>query len=229
MKVSAIVPAAGVGIRLQSSAIKPFIKLNGEPLIIHTLRAVARHPFINEIVVVFHAGHIHTLRALLEKKRIKKIKAIVEGGPTRTQSVNNGLRCLGSSDYVLIHDGARPFVQQKTITDVISAARRYGAAIAGIPATSTLKKINTTTRKVVSTLRRQEIWAIQTPQVFKKDILNRAYEKAHGIDAPDDAFLVERLGCRVAVVMGSALNIKITTPQDLFIARALMRNKKYFT
>lgn len=221
MSICAIVPSAGMGIRLQSATIKPLCQIDGTALIVRTLRRLSAHPLIDEIVVVFAREHIPTLEALIEEYDIKKIKTIVEGGSTRTQSVSNGLRAVGSCDFVLIHDGARPFVDTRTIREAIQAANESGAAVVGIPMRSTIKRIAVNTRAVECTLRREEMWQIQTPQVFRKDIIMSAYEGADGTDAPDDAFLVERLGLKVVTVVGSDLNIKITTPDDLVLAQAI--------
>ena len=226
MKVSAIVPAAGLGLRLKSDIAKPLTLIDGEPIIIHTLRKLCSHPLINEIIVVFNSRDIPKLKELIRQKGIKKISDIIEGGTTRKQSVKNGLKNLVNTDFVLIHDGARPFLKQEIISNAIDAALKYDAAIVGVPLNSTIKRIKLRNLEVDSTLKRDEIWEIQTPQVFKKDLITRAYDNIDEIEAPDDAFLVERLGHRVVLVSGSSLNIKITTPDDLVLAQAIARLKK---
>jgi 2-C-methyl-D-erythritol 4-phosphate cytidylyltransferase len=221
VKVSAVVPAAGLGLRLKYSIAKPLALVNNIPIIVHTLKRLCSHPLISEIIVVFNAKDISELKRLLKKNRIKKIKDVVEGGSTRTQSVKNGLKILGETDYVLIHDGVRPFIKHEIITQAIKAAKRYGAAVTGLPLKSTIKRINPKNLEVEYTLRRNEIMEVQTPQVFKKDLIIRAYTKADDKDAPDDAFLVECLKRPVKVIEGSCLNIKITTPEDLLLAQAI--------
>lgn len=227
MKISVILPAAGLGLRLKSNIAKPLNLINGEPIIIHALRKLDSHPLIDEIIVVFNSKNISELKGLIEQKGIKKIKDIVEGGATRKDSVKNALRHLSvDTDLVLIHDGVRPFLEQKIITNVIDGALKYGAAVVGVPVKSTIKKVKLTNLEVDSTLNRDEVWEIQTPQVFKKDLIIEAYDNSDGIEALDDAFLVERLGHRVALVEGSYFNIKITTPEDLVLAQAIYKINK---
>lgn len=221
MSVSAIVAAAGMGVRLQSNVAKPLCLINDRPLILLTLERLSTHPLIDEIVVVASAADRAKMQQLICDNDIKKIKGVIEGGSTRTQSVRNGLVHVGSCDFVLVHDGARPFVSHRIITDAIEAVKKNDAVVVGIPLSSTIKRVTVKTHEVDCTLRREEMWQIQTPQIFRKDIIESAYENADGIDACDDAFLVERLKQRVVAVMGSSLNIKITTPEDLILAQAI--------
>ncbi|MDD5005270.1 MAG: 2-C-methyl-D-erythritol 4-phosphate cytidylyltransferase [Candidatus Omnitrophica bacterium] len=222
MKVTAIVPAAGLGVRLKSNIAKPLVKINDEAIILQTLRKLSGHPLINDIIVVFNSQDIPELKDLIRQKQIRKIKEVVAGGTFRKDSVKNGLKNVsGDTDFVLIHDGVRPFIEKKIISDVIEAAFKDGAAIVGIPLKSTIKKIKTKVLEVDSTLNRNEVWEIQTPQVFKKDLIMRAYDATDVTDVPDDAFLVERLGQRIVLVEGSPLNIKITTPDDIILAKAI--------
>lgn len=227
MKVCALVPAAGLGLRLKANTVKPLVAIDKDSIIIHTLRKLSSHPLIDEIYVIFNPRHIKKAKDLIIKNKIKKVKGVIGGGATRTQSVANGLDKIKDADLVLIHDGVRPFIDIKIITKVIKSAAKYGAAIVGIPVKATIKRVKDKTPEVDCTLRRDEIWEIQTPQVFKKDLIMRAYRsiKDGECGLPDDAFLVERLGYRVALVMGSSLNIKITTPEDLILAMAIKRLK----
>lgn len=224
MKISVILPAAGLGLRLKSNITKPLILVNGESIIIRTLKVLDSHPLVNEIILVFNSKDIAELGELIKRSEIKKVKDIVVGGRTRKDSVKNGLKHLSSdTDLVLIHDGVRPFIEHKIITESIESACQYGAAVVGVPAKSTIKKIKPGDLTVDSTLNRDELWEIQTPQVFKKDLITKAYNDSEGLEASDDAFLVERLGQRVAVVQGSYFNIKITTPEDLVLAQAICK------
>lgn len=224
MKISAILPAAGLGLRIKSKIAKPLILLDGLSIIIHTLKIFEVHPLINEIILVFNFKDIPELKKLISKSGIKKAKVIVEGGPTRRESVQNGLKHVSvDSELVLIHDGVRPFIEGEVITKAIEAAKKYGAVVVGLPVKSTIKKVKINNLEVESTLKRDELWEIQTPQVFKKDLIMQAYNNSDGIDALDDAFLVERLGHRVTLIEGSCLNIKITTPEDLLLAQAILR------
>lgn len=224
MKISALVPAAGLGLRLKNKTLKPLVLINKQPIILHTLRRLSSHPLINEIIVILNSKYSKELKDIIRKNKLRKIKDIVEGGATRTQSVRNGLKRVGDADFVLIHDAVRPFIEKKIITQVIKAASKCGAAIVGIPMKSTIKRIKDKKLEVDCTLRRERVWEIQTPQVFKKDLIMRAYNSIRldeKMDMPDDAFLVERLGHRVALTRGSSLNIKITTPEDLILAKAI--------
>lgn len=242
MRISAVVPAAGLGIRLKSKVAKPLILINGIPIIIHTLKKLDSHPLIDEIIVVFDANYIRQLKGLIKQAGISKVINIVKGGAVRRQSVKNGLKSLGDTDIVLIHDGVRPFIEHRVISEAIAAVKKFDAVVVGVPLKSTIKRINlkenasklkdscdgikSEAKEVDCTLRRDEIWEIQTPQVFKKDLIVRAYDRAKEIEAPDDAFLVESIGHRVVVVEGSYLNIKITTPEDLLLAQAIDTLKK---
>lgn len=224
MKVSVILPAAGLGLRLKSDIAKPLIPIEGESIIIHTLKNLDDHPLVNEIIVVFNSKDIAKLKELVKQKGIKKVKDVIEGGVTRKDSVKNGLKHLSAdTDFVLIHDGVRPFLESEILTKVIDAALKYDAAIVGVPVKSTIKKIKSNNLEVDSTINRDGVWEIQTPQVFKKDLIIKAYNNSDGIEASDDAFLVERLGHRIALVEGSYLNIKITTPEDLILAQAIFK------
>jgi len=227
VKVSAIIPAAGLGLRFKSTITKPLVLVNGEQIIIRTLKNLDSHPLINKIILVFNSEDIPEVRELIKKKNIKKVTSVVEGGKTRKDSVKNGLRCLSKdTEFVLIHDGVRPFVDHQIITNVINAALKSNAAIVAVPVKSTIKKVDLEKHKVESTLNRDEIWEIQTPQVFKKELILQAYNNSEGIEASDDSFLVERLKQDVSLVEGSYLNIKITTPEDLILAQEISKQIK---
>lgn len=226
MKISAILPAAGLGLRIKSNIAKPLILIDGQSIIIHTLKIFEDHSLINEIILVFNSKDIPELKKLIKQSGVKKVKGVVDGGATRKDSVKNGLKHVAAdSDLVLIHDGVRPFLQQEVITKAIEAAKKYEAVVVGLPVKSTIKKVKASNLEVESTLNRAELWEVQTPQVFKKDLIIKAYNNSDGIDALDDASLVERLGHRVALIEGSCLNIKITTPEDLLLAQAIFRQK----
>jgi len=222
MKVTAIVPAAGLGLRLNSKVAKPLLNIDSQPILIHTLKTISSHPLINNIILGFNKNDLETVKSLVSTQGIRKIYKIIEGGSTRKQTVKNALSALPfETDLVLIHDGVRPFVEDKVLSSAIDAASKYGAAVAGVPVKSTIKRINLNELEVDATLRRNEVWEIQTPQVFKKDIIIRAYSNIDNIEAPDDAFLVERMGHKVMIVLGSYFNIKITTFEDLVFAESI--------
>ncbi len=223
MFVSAIVPAAGYGLRLRKLLPKPLVSLNKKPIFIHTLNRLNRHPDIKEIILVVSRKTLRSISRNIKKYRINKVKELVIGGATRCQSVRNGLkRVSGEAELVLIHDAVRPFIEAGVISRAINKAKKTGAAIAGIPVKPTIKEISRA-NTVIKTLKRGSLFEIQTPQVFQKELIVDAYRRFFNSKAVDDSSLVERSGKRVAVVMGSYFNIKITTPEDLVFARAILQ------
>jgi 2-C-methyl-D-erythritol 4-phosphate cytidylyltransferase len=226
MFVSAVVPAAGTGLRLGKSLPKPLIRLDKKPIFIHTLTSLSRHPDIKEIILVTSCHALDSTKRYLKRYRVGKIKHLVIGGYRRRDSVQNGLRCVSAqADMVLIHDAVRPFVELSMISRVIKQAAKSGAAILGVPVKSTVKEIGARNR-ISRTLKRERLYEIQTPQVFQRDLIINAYRRFPGVSAVDDASLVERMGSRPVVVLGSYFNIKITTPEDLVFARAILKNNK---
>ena len=220
MKISAVVPAAGRGSRMgESGGIdKPYILLGDKPILAHTLIALNASSIIDEIIIVVHSKYIKYCNDNIVKRYgLKNVKNVVKGEKTRLLSVYNGLKEVSlDSDLVLIHDGVRPFVDFKIISRVIKEASSSGAAVAAVPERATVKQV-LKDRVIHSTLNRESLWEAQTPQVFSRGLIMSAYERAKelGIDATDDAALVEAMGHKVKVVMGSYSNIKITTPEDL--------------
>ncbi len=222
MFTSAIVAAAGLGVRLKCSVPKPLVRLNKKPIFIYTLNALARHPDIKEIILVVSSKSLDSTKRYLKKYRIKKIKELVIGGKQRCDSIRNGLsRISPQAELVLIHDAVRPFIEKCLISRLIRTAKRTGAAIPGLPVKPTIKEVNAKGR-VVGTLKRERLYEIQTPQVFKSKLISAAYKKFPRIAAVDDACLVEKLKAKVAVVPGSYFNLKITTPEDLVFAQAIL-------
>jgi 2-C-methyl-D-erythritol 4-phosphate cytidylyltransferase len=202
-----------------------FLDLGGVSVITRTVRAFADVAEVVQRVIVLSAqiceqspGELQSLRALPDVR-------IAQGGARRQDSVRNGLAAIDTDvDVVLVHDAARPFVEADVIREVIAAAAETGAAIAAIPAADTLKQVNDDD-VVIATLPRDGVWYTQTPQGFRTDLLRDAHARAdaEGIDATDDAMLVERCGHPVRVVRSNSTNFKITTPADLELARALVR------
>lgn len=225
MKVACVVPSAGKGSRLNAGKDKPFIKLNGKPLLFHTLSALSQSRLIDDIIVVVSEKNLKACGALVKKYKLNRVRAVVCGGKRRFDSVKNGLAKAENADLVLIHDGARPFVDKKLIRKVILEARSSGAALPAIPSRQTLKKINKNSF-VENTPDRKYIWEAQTPQGFRKNLILKAYKMAKNRAATDDAALAERLGHKVKIVKGSYRNIKITTPEDLELAKALMKSER---
>ncbi len=224
-KLSAIVPAGGTGVRLQSKTAKPYISLNNKPLLWYCLNSLERSRKINDIIIVSEKINLRRAGNLIKKFNFKKVKAVVAGGVTRGESVYNGLRMLDEdTDYVLIHDGARPFLESKLIDKCLTAVIKHKAVICAVPCSSTIKQADKKLR-VVSTLDRNSLWQAQTPQVFAYKLIQSAYGRFRNEKTGvfDDASLVERLGRKVKIVPGTNINIKITTQADLKIARAIIK------
>jgi 2-C-methyl-D-erythritol 4-phosphate cytidylyltransferase len=241
MKVIVIIPAAGLGTRMlpasdakskKPSASKQFSELGGTPILIHTLRKFALSPEVSEIYVALRANEIAGFRTRLEKEAgnlSKKKVELVEGGEHRQQSVAHAIAAVSAApdDIVLVHDAVRPFVTEEIIHDVIKAVRKYGAAIAGMPAMDTIKQVERISEGAVitATIPRERVVMAQTPQGFRYSVLKKAFDEAtaDGFLGTDEASLVERSGHQVAVVMGSPRNIKITTPADMELAEFFLK------
>lgn len=229
IRVSAIVLAAGRGKRFKSKVSKPLIKINSKPLIIYSLYALSRSAYVKEIIVTVNPSNRQDIIKSIRKYKIKKVAGVVLGGKRRQDSVLRGLKAVDpGASLVLIHDAARPFIDGKTISAATKEAARNGAAIVGVPVKATIKRVTGYGKRVTGnglrvteTLDRENLREIQTPQVFKKDLILKAYKKFSGTFVTDDASLVEKLGVKVRVVTGSYSNIKVTTPEDLVLAEAL--------
>ena len=239
MKVIVIIPAAGLGTRMaraptgaksakkQPALSKQFTELGGTPILIHTLRKFAAVEAVNEIWIALRENEMEGFRARLQDEAkdlaAKKIE-LVSGGEHRQQSVEHALNSVTASadDIVLVHDAVRPFVTSEIIQDVIAAAQKYGAAIAGLPAVDTVKQVERTSEGALikATIPRASVVLAQTPQGFRYSVIKKAFDEASadGFLGTDEASLVERAGHDVAVVMGSPRNIKITTLGDMELA-----------
>ncbi len=235
MKVCAILLAAGKGERLKSRVSKALVKLGGIPIIGHSLRVLNRHPLVKDIIIVVNPANQKEISSLVEKNGWKKVRLLVLGGVRRQDSVKNALKESGADcGLVLVHDSARPFVRAEDISKVIARAKRFGAAVLGVPVKATVKqikrgkgsgirgKIKGASFVVEKTLNRECLWEVQTPQAFRREIIVKAYQKFGGINVTDDAALIEKTGKRVVVVAGSYSNIKITTSEDLIVAEAML-------
>ncbi|WP_339060654.1 2-C-methyl-D-erythritol 4-phosphate cytidylyltransferase [Tepidibacillus marianensis] len=223
MKCGIVIPAAGRGKRMGKNMNKQFIPLDGKPILIHTLEKFTGIPWIDEIVVVSHANEIALVQQLLDQYQISKIKAIVPGGDERQDSIYNGLSYL-STNYVMVHDGARPFIRQKHLEQLWQTVQTKEAAVLGVPVKDTIKIVDQK-RLIQDTPDRKSLWAVQTPQAFRLSTLIHAYDmaKTDHFLGTDDASLVERLGIQVTIVEGDYHNIKITTPEDLIFAESILR------
>jgi 2-C-methyl-D-erythritol 4-phosphate cytidylyltransferase len=243
--VAAIIVAAGAGARMGNQPVpKQFLKVAGVPILSHTLRRFEDCPAIDHIILVVRGEDRRTCKQLISGISAEKVEAIVAGGKERQDSVFNGLlRVNQQTDVVLIHDAVRIFITEEIITTSIQYARKYGASVTAVPAKDTIKKVpahtsaphmhDESTRDdehlfVSETLDRKELWHVQTPQTFQYKLILSVYKKARevGIQGTDDAMLAEHFGHPVKIVYGSYRNIKITTPDDLLIAEAFLRDKK---
>ena len=224
-KIAAIIPAAGSGTRLRSKIAKPYLSLCGIPLLAYSLRVMQQSRNIERIVIAAENNRISRAEDIVRRFKISKARNIISGGATRSESVWNALRSLDAdTDFVLIHDAARPFITGKLVDGCIAAAIRYGAVICAVPCVATIKSVDKNLN-VAETLDRNVLWEVQTPQVFSYKLIVSAYEKCFSEKKPffDDASLIERLPHRVKVVPGLAANMKVTTPDDLKIAQAIAR------
>ncbi|MDP2935143.1 MAG: 2-C-methyl-D-erythritol 4-phosphate cytidylyltransferase [Dehalococcoidia bacterium] len=221
-KVCAVIVAAGRGERMGDMD-KLFAPLAGEPVLSLTLRAFHTCPVIEEIVLVLNPHNLQRGRRLVEEQGWWKVMHICLGGERRQDSVREGLARINGCDWVVIHDGARPLVSHQLILCGLQEAQDRGAAVAAVPVRDTLKVVNPGL-EVEETPNRSTLWAVQTPQVFRYQLIWDAYARSQA-PASDDASLIERLGHRVKVYMGSYDNIKITTQEDLAIAEVLLQRK----
>ncbi|MEE8317287.1 MAG: 2-C-methyl-D-erythritol 4-phosphate cytidylyltransferase [Candidatus Omnitrophota bacterium] len=225
MKVAAIVPAAGKGRRIKSKIEKPYIEFCGKPILAHTLLKLSRNTLITEIVVAVNRKKVDIFRRrIINRFRIKKVRIVI-GGRERRDSVFNALRAVSCDiDYILIHDGIRPFITNSLIETSLKQAQRFGASVVAVPVKPTLKYAGKN-RRIQHTPDRRAFWEAQTPQVFRRDLIEEAYRRVgrKKINITDDSMLVERMGIRPRLVPGSYTNIKITTPEDLQLAKILCK------
>lgn len=220
---SALILAGGRGKRMGSDVSKQFIIVKGRPILYYTIKKFMDNRNISKIVLVLPKDEIEYCKKNVIDKYSLKVDYIVEGGKERQDSVYNGLEVLEDTSIVLIHDGARPFVTDKIIDDGIGYANRYGSAAPGVTPKDTIKVRNEESFSA-ETLRRDILVAIQTPQIFKLDIIKECHRKVkkEGIIVTDDTMVVEKYGHKVYLYDGDYKNIKITTPEDLIIARSMI-------
>ena len=230
-KVIAIVPSAGLGRRFGSDANKPFQILGGKPLVVWALETLESVDAIEEIIPVLRKEDVERGIEVFRSYNISKTKRVAAGGKERQDSVYNGLKLIGDKNcIVLIHDGVRPFIEKDLIEKVTKellkggkgGLKSFDGVVFGVPVKDTIKEAESGIIK--STIRRDSLWAIQTPQVFPYKKISAAYKKSikEGFYSTDDAALMERYGGKIKVIMGSYSNIKITTPDDLIFAEYLI-------
>jgi 2-C-methyl-D-erythritol 4-phosphate cytidylyltransferase len=243
MKVIVIIPAAGLGTRMAQHSdskgrknvpTKQFAELSGTPILVHTLRKFTACESVSEIWIALRKNEIASFRVRSDKEAKNGISIkLVEGGEHRQHSVAKAIAAVTAAfdDIVLVHDAVRPFVTEQIIQEVIRGAQKYGAAIAGMPATDTVKQVDRTSDGAIitATMPRERLVMAQTPQGFRYDVLKKAFDEAtaDGFLGTDEASLVERSGHEVAVVMGSSRNIKITNPSDLELAEFYLQSETH--
>lgn len=235
MKITAIIPASGRGTRMQSSVAKQYMELCGKPLLYHTIKAFEEST-VDDIVLVVPEGEEDFVRTtIVEPNGFYKVKKIVVGGDARYNSVFNGLLAAEGSDYVLIHDGARPLVDAALISRCIDAVQKDKACIAAVPVKDTIKQIGAD-GIVEQTIDRSKLYAIQTPQCFEYPLILNAYSRLFrqaavgqmSLDGiTDDASVAELMTAQaVKLVQGDYKNLKVTTPEDIVVAETLLKSKK---
>ena len=224
-RVCTLIPAAGKGSRMARSVKKPYLKLAKKPILAHTIQRFEKNTAVDAIFVIVDEADFNECRKnVLEPYAFTKVQEPVAGGETRQMSVYNGLRALSADvDFVIVHDGVRPFVTDETIFACLTAADECGAAVAAVPVKDTIK-VADANGFIVETPAREQLWAVQTPQVFRKSLLEEAHRTAQKrqLTGTDDAALVEQLGFPVKLVESSYANLKITTPVDLQVAETLI-------
>jgi 2-C-methyl-D-erythritol 4-phosphate cytidylyltransferase len=223
--VSAIIVAAGKGVRMKGRIRKQYQDLSGRPVLVHSIMTFDACSLIEEIFIVVPEEEIdYCQNNIASSLDLKTRLNLIPGGVQRQDSVYNGLQAIDQkTGTVVIHDGVRPFIHPEDLTACILGAKDFGACILGIPASDTLKRVNKS-GIIESTLFRENIWLAQTPQAFQYGLIIKAHETArqNGYFGTDDASLVERLGKKVKIINGSKFNIKITTREDLDVARAML-------
>jgi 2-C-methyl-D-erythritol 4-phosphate cytidylyltransferase len=229
VRTVAVIVAAGRGRRMGGGAPKQFLPLGRRPILARTLAVFEAAGIVDDVLVVVPRDEVARCRAeVVEKYRLRKVRAVLAGGRKRQDSVLTGLRAIEPPcDVVCVHDGVRPFVREDVIERSVRTAERLGASVVAVPVTDTIK-IATDDGFVKGTPDRCLLWAAATPQSFRYPLLLNAYERAErdGFLATDDATVVERTGAGVLLIEGTADNIKITTPEDYALARAILQRRQ---
>ncbi|MFA5801510.1 MAG: 2-C-methyl-D-erythritol 4-phosphate cytidylyltransferase [Thermoleophilia bacterium] len=235
MVIGVIIAAGGIGRRMQAGGSKQLLSLMGKPVLAHTVSLFEELDMVSEIVIAIDPGDVaRCRREVVEQFGLSKVTAVVPGGESRAESVGKALAAISTSiDVVLVHDGARPLLS----ADLLRRGLRdfddgsCDGVVFGLPVTDTIKEVGINSRLVTRTPDRSRFWAAQTPQIFKRDILEKAYSAAPDAlaQATDDASLVERIGGWVRMVPGSRENIKLTDPFDLQLAETILRNREEST
>ena len=229
MQATVLIPAAGTGRRMGGGVSKQYLELAGKPILAHTLALFENHPLIDNIYPIVPPNDIsYCQQQIIDRYGFTKVRKLVAGGPTRQDSVKNGLDALAEDDLdqpkrpILIHDGARPLFDSKRLSMLIDIVCQTGACTIGVPVKDTIKNVDN--NKITDSPDRSRLWQAQTPQGFQYQLIKEAFDQAaaDGFIATDDASLLERLGHPVQMLKGDYRNIKVTTPEDILIAVALL-------
>ena len=227
MSVLAIIPAAGVGLRMGGATPKQFLSLEGVPVFIHTLRKFVASEAVDGIILGLRPEDMERARIDVDREHYEKTVTLVEGGVSRQETVARALAEVPTAtEIVLVHDAVRPFIDLHLIQHVVEAARKVGAALLGIPSVDTVKQVER--QMILGTIPRERIVLAQTPQAFRYEVIKEAFDRAaaDGYYGTDESSLVEHCGFNVTVIMGSDRNIKITKPSDLPLARLYIAQEK---
>src|SRR3981189_3186330 len=233
-KITAILPAAGLGTRMGAETPKQFLELDGAPILVHSVRKIASCELVTDIIIATRADEVARLEDRLRTEKFRQTLRVVKGGDTRQESVAAALKQVeDGTEIVLVHDAVRPFVTREQIARVIEEARSCGAAILGVPAMDTVKEVKRASLPedvalITMTVPRERVVLAQTPQAFSTKLLNEAFARAEadGVNASDEAGLVGRMGHDVHVVLGSERNMEITKPADMELARSYMERER---
>jgi 2-C-methyl-D-erythritol 4-phosphate cytidylyltransferase len=220
---AAIIVAAGRGLRFGGRRRKQYVLLKGRPLLRWSVEAFANSPSVGALIVVVPQTDVRRVTRQLASLKTQKYMKVVAGGKTRSESVRRGLKAIpGGLAWVAVHDGVRPLVTSAVIERTFAGARRYGAAIAACRSKDTVK-LAQSNGCIKTTPSRESVWLAQTPQIFKRTLLERAHARNANRTVTDDAQLVERLGNRVKLVESPPENLKVTVPSDLEMARLILK------
>ncbi|MCB8815643.1 2-C-methyl-D-erythritol 4-phosphate cytidylyltransferase [Desulfosporosinus shakirovi] len=226
--IGIVIPAAGQGKRMGAGYNKQFLMLMEKPILAHTVRLFEESDFVSEIVIVGAEGDISVIKELVYYQEFHKVAAVCTGGVLRQDSVRAGVRALSPTiQRIVVHDGARPLLTLQAFHKFIEETREYSAAIMGVPIKDTVKRVDIS-GKVLDTLPRDYLRAVQTPQIFDREILEEAHQQAASVGyyGTDDASLLEWMGHPVQMVEGMQENIKVTTPEDLLLAERILMQRR---
>lgn len=228
MRTIAVITGGGAGTRMNSLRPKQFIPIAGKMLIEHTLETFEHHNMIDGIIIVLPENELDAFKLLQKENKLgKKVTAIIAGGTTRQDSVRLGLEAIGNADYAVIHDAARCLVTKEELTHTIQKCiDGWQGAICALPVRDTLKRVDGET--ILATEPREQLWGMQTPQVFEFAMIKKAYQKAKDekFNATDDAQVAERAGAKICVVPGKSTNIKVTYVEDLALVEMILMARK---